>query len=414
MIKKIVLWSCILCLIFGLYSCQATDILTGEETPDKEWDLIVESGSNTTVNLYVTEADEKMRAWLSSKYYNQLKTLYNIELNVKIMTQDDIISIVETELLNEVKDGVIDILILKDDEFRTFYDKGLLYSEISDKVLNFDDRLNKLTLDIKSEHGFPLESYAVPFGREQMVLTFDEDELETFPVSTEELMSFAKDNPQTFTYPNPMLDEVGGEFVRTVIYEIVGAENMEALFEAEVAIETVEEIIMPGLNYLKELDQYLYKEEGAYLKGIEDVNYAFFNGDLYFSMSHDYSYITDAIKNEVYPDGARNFLFDQGTIMDTFYFAVPVNASNKTGAILAIHEMLSLDMQVDKYTPASWGNLPVLDTNLIGEADAEKFEKASLKRHSVRVEELATKRYHELPKDVILMINDLWEIHVNQ
>ncbi|MCH4888968.1 ABC transporter substrate-binding protein [Acidaminobacter sp. JC074] len=414
MIKKVLLWSIILCLTLAMVSCQTADILTGDQTPDKEWDLIVESGSNTTVNLYVTDTDEKMRAWLSSKYYNQLKTMYNIELSIKIMSLDDITTILEAELLNEVKDGVIDLVILKDEEFRIMHEKGLLYAEIGDKVLNFDDRLNKLLMDVKSEHGYALDGYGVPFGRQQMVLTFDEDELEIYPTSTEDLMSFVEDNPSSFTYPNPTMDEVGGEFIRTVIYEIVGSENMEVLFEEGVTKERVEEIIMPGLDYLKALDPYLLKDEAMYYESIDQVDQAFLNGDLFFTMNSDFSYITDAIKNEVYPDGARNFVFDQGTVMDTLYFAVPLNASNKTGAILAIHEMLSLDMQVDKYAPANWGSLPVIDTNLISEADAELFLKASLKRHAVRVEELADKRYHELPQSVIMMINDLWDMHVNQ
>jgi len=91
-----------------------------------------------------------------------------------------------------------------------------------------------------------------------------------------------------------------------------------------------------------------------------------------------------------------------------------MNASNKTGAIVAINELLSIEMQLDKYIPSNWGSLPIFDLNLMSDSDAEKFEKASVKRNTVRVEELSLNRYSELPMTVIEMMNTLWDQNVNQ
>lgn len=413
MFKSIKLWSLILCLMLGLVSCQTADIIIGNETPDKDWDLIVESGSNTTVNLYATEADEELRAWFSSKFYKHLMETYNITMNIKVLSFDDIVYTLEQDILNEVKDGGIDLLVLKDDEFRKLKEKNLLYPGIADKIPNMAENINVLDMDVSTEHGYPLDQYAVAFGREQMVLVFDEDVLENYPMNTEELMSFLEENPGRFTYPNPITDEVGGEFVRTVIYEIIGAEKIEMLITEDMTQEEIKTLIMPALDYLKALDDYLFKDDGKYFKHIEDVDQAFFAGDLYFTISSDFAYVTDAINNEYYPEGAKNFIFEEGTIMDTLYFAVPVNASNKTGSIISIHEMLSVDLQLDKYVPSNWGNLPILETNLMSEIDAEKFSKASVKRNTVRVEELAANRYYELPQHVIDIINVLWQQHLN-
>ncbi len=414
MIKKISVISIMLVITLSMMSCQVADILTGEKTPDKDWDLIVDSAKNTTVNLYVTKADEEMRAWLSSKYYKHLMETYNIELNVKILSFEDIMYTLEVDVLNEEKNGELDLLLLQDDEFRKFNEKQFLYPDIADKVLNLKDNINVLELDVNSEHGYPLDGLGVAFARTQFVLMFDEDVLETYPIDTTELLEFAKENPDTFTYPNPMTDETGGEFIRTVIYELIGQEKMETLFLGEITEAELEIMIKPALDYLKRLDAYILKDEGIYFKSIESVDQAFKDGLLYFSMSQDFAYAVDAINNETYPDGARSFIFENGTIMDTMYFAVPMNASNKTGAIVAINEMLSIQLQLDKYTPSNWGNLPIVDLNLMNESDAASFGKASVKRNTVRVEELAIARYNELPMSVIEMINKLWDTHVNQ
>jgi putative spermidine/putrescine transport system substrate-binding protein len=320
----------------------------------------------------------------------------------------------EVDVLNEEKNGELDLLLLQDDEFRKFKEKQFLYPDIADKVLNFKDNINVLELDVNSEHGYPLDGFGVAFGRTQFVLMFDEDELETYPIDTTELLDFAKENPDTFTYPNPMTDETGGEFIRTVIYELIGQEKVETLFLGEITETELEIMIKPALDYLKRLDAYILKDEGIYFKSIESVDQAFKDGLLYYSMSQDFAYAVDAINNETYPDGARSFIFENGTIMDTMYFAVPMNASNKTGAIVAINEMLSIQLQLDKYTPSNWGNLPIVDLNLMNESDAASFGKASVKRNTVRVEELAFARYNELPMSVIEMINKLWDTHVNQ
>lgn len=301
----------ILGLMMGLISCQTADIITGSETLDKDWDLIVDSGSGTTVNLYATEASDDMRHWMSSKFYKQMQQQYNITLQIKILSFEDIEYTLEQDVLNEIKDGAIDLLILKDDEFRRLKDKQLLYEGIADKIRNLEENINVLDLDVSTEHGEPLETFGVAFGREQFVLTFDEDVLESFPRDTNELMTFLKENPRRFTYPNPLTDEAGGEFVRTVIYEIIGEEALEQLFTESLSMTEIETLIMPALEYLKALDEYIYKDEGTYFKHIEDVDKAFLSGQLYFTMNSDFAYVNDAIDEEFYPEGAKNFILNQ-------------------------------------------------------------------------------------------------------
>jgi len=414
MIKKITVFILTICLILGLSACQTADILTGAKTLDKDWDLIIESANGTVVNLYTTDPDEAMRAWLSSKLYKTLKESYSIELNVKILSFEDILYTLELDALSEVKNGSMDLLILRDDEFRQLKERNYLYDQIADKMPNLQENINMLDFDVSTEHGEPFDNFGVAFGREQFVLVFDEDELETFPINTNELLEFVKENPNTFSYPNPTTDNVGSEFFRTVVYEIVGEENLEMLYTESTDEASLRLMIQPALDYLNELDKYILKDDGLYFKSIDTMNEYFKTGELYFSMSDDFAYTVDAINDEVYPDGARSFMFEKGTIMDSIYLVVPMNAANKTGAIVSINELLSVNMQLDKYVPANWGQLPILDLNLMADSAAEKFGKASVKRNTVRVEELTLNRYSELPMTVIEMMNTLWNTDVNQ
>lgn len=410
--KSIVLL--VLLLVMLLMSCETADILTGNAEPNKEWNLIEESAMDSIVNLYITDTDEAMRAWLTSELYEHLETKYNIELVVKMMTFDDIVQTLENEKANEVKGGSIDILLLRDNEFTLLKNDSLLYEQVSEKIPNLEININKLELDIKTEHGTPLDSYGIPFGREQFVLMFDEDELEIFPTSTDELLDFLIDNPGKFSYPNPVTDSTGAEFIRTVIYEIVGQEPMLAVFDQDYTKDDLKALIQPALDYLKELDMYVLKdEEKQYYKKLSLIDELFLSGDLYFSMSSDFAFAEDAIKAELYPDGASAFMFEEGTISDTSYLAIPMNASNKTGGIVTINELLSAELQLNKYVPGNWGNLPILDLKLMNDTDIEAFERASVRRNALRVETLFTGRYPELPLDIQNMINELWQTEIN-
>jgi putative spermidine/putrescine transport system substrate-binding protein len=396
-----------------LFSCETADILTGTAVPDKDWELIEESATNTTLNLYVTDDDEGMREWLSGYLASHLRNKYNIDLSLKILSFEDIVTTLENEVLNEVSNGSIDLLLLKDNEFSMLLDKEYLYDEITSKLPNYESNINIIESDIISEHGTPLGELGIPFGRQQLVLSFDEDALETYPVDLMALKEFLEETPQTFTYANPMTDNTGSEFLRTVLYELVGTE-MDRLMNKDISLEEVETIIMPGISYLKEIDDLILKEDGKYFTKQSDIDYMYKEGQLLFSMSDRFGYINEAVNEELYPDGAKSFVFDGGSIMDTTYLAIPKNASNKTGSLIAINELISVELQLHKYLPSNFGNLPILDMNLMSEADYEQFSRASIKRNTLRTEILSGARYLELPIEVQKLINEIWDKHLNQ
>ncbi len=415
MTKKIKIILLIIISMSTLVSCKTADILSGQEVPDKDWNLIESSAEGTVLNLYTTELDEEQKNWLSGKFKKELFQNYSITLNVKKLSFEDVMTSLDEDVINEVYRGQIDLILLKDNEFTLLKEKDYLYRKISQKIPNNDEFFNLLDTEINSEHGTLLDDFAIAFGRKQFILVFDEDELESYPHTTEELLEFLKENKKSFTYPNPSLDKTGAEFVRTVIYEIVGKDSMMELLDPSITISEslVYDKIKPALDYLNELDRYLLKDEGGYFKRLEDIDQLFLEGELMFSMASNFSNTNTAIMDEYFPDGAMSFIFDEGTIGDTTYFAVPMNSSNKSGALVAINEAISIDMQLSKYDPKIWGNLPVIDLNLLSEVQAERFKKISVKRNTVRAEELLQGRYPELPVKVQDIINNLWEKHVN-
>jgi putative spermidine/putrescine transport system substrate-binding protein len=118
--------------------------------------------------------------------------------------------------------------------------------------------------------------------------------------------------------------------------------------------------------------------------------------------------VEDKIDEEVYPEGAKSFVFETGSMVDTFYGCIPINAANKSGALIAINELLSVSTQINKYDPSNWGNLPVLSLNLLSEENLEAFDKVSIKRSTLSVQDLQPVGIYEYPLQVQEWIIDIW------
>lgn len=152
-----------------------------------------------------------------------------------------------------------------------------------------------------------------------------------------------------------MTDETGGAFVRTIIYDRVSDQQIDRLYEPDISLSEVEAIVQPGIEYLMALDGFVYKEGGKYLRRQEDIDALFQSGELYFSMNKNYALVDRYIDEDRYPYGAMSFIFDDGTIGDTSYLAVADNGFNKSGALLMINDLLSLEVQSEKFLPSQWG-----------------------------------------------------------
>lgn len=411
--KKILLLIGMLCLVFTI-SCDTADILTGDKELDRDWSLVIESGEDSTVRLYVTKQDEKLRTWLNDYLQPKILTDYKLTLELKIVDFQDLLAILETERNEAIVPGEVDLMLLWGDEFEILKSKGLLYEDIATKIPNNNDWLNAFDQDISMVQGTAIDGYALPFGRNQMVMVYDEDILEIYPRDTEELLRFLKENPSRFTYANPVNDETGAAFVRSIIYDLVSEDHMKLLYDETLTEADVESIIMPGINYLKLLDGYVYKENGRYISRQSDVDVLFQTGQVYFSMTKDFAYIDEAIDKDVYPYGAVSFVLDGGSIGSSNYLALPENGFNKSGALLLINEMMSQEVQVHKYLPSNFGDLPIYDLNLLPQEVLETFQEASLKRGTLTAEILLNARYPELPVRVQEMINQIWLRHMSE
>ncbi|MEM9757486.1 MAG: ABC transporter substrate-binding protein, partial [Pseudomonadota bacterium] len=218
------------------------------------------------------------------------------------------------------------------------------------------------------------------------------------------LLDWIRANPGRFTYPAPP-DFNGSVFVRHVFTHVAGGADRllgpfdQPLYNA-VAAET--------WALLNDLEPFLWREGRTYPTSISQLDQLFSNGEVAFTFNYDPAQFGLAVEAGIYPETVRSYGFSDGTIGNTNYLLIPINAPNPAAAMVAVNLMLGAEAQLEKARPEVWGAEPAIDITRTPPDIQAAF--AALPRHPAVVpsEVLAEAAIPELQADWIAAIEAGW------
>ena len=170
--------------------------------------------------------------------------------------------------------------------------------------------------------------------------------------------------------------------------------------------EVVAEAIEPAFEYLRELNPYLWNEGQTFPSDQPQLNNMFMDGEVVLMMSYGAYDVAVAIENGEYLETAQSFIFENGTLGNTNFIAIAGNSTNKAGAMVAINEMLSPEMQASKYEQLR--TLPVLDHDSLSEEQQALFDEVDPGPGTIPQDELLSARLPEMPGELVPIIEELW------
>ena len=169
--------------------------------------------------------------------------------------------------------------------------------------------------------------------------------------------------------------------------------------------ETVKAAIEPALEYLRELNPYLWNEGKTFPKDSTALTNMYSDGEVVMDISYGaYSTATN-IENGTYTETSQSFQFDKGTIGNTNYIAIAANSGNVAGAQVAINEMLDPEVQADRFTEIR--TIPVVDYNKLNDTQKEAFDKVEIGKGVIPQDELLSKRLPEMPSALVPIIEEI-------
>ena len=390
-------------LLFSFTGCGQEQSGTQKlDLSSAEWDEIVEAARGTTVTFYGWGGDENRNNWLNTTVADYVKEHYDIALEVVGMDINDILSKLSDEKQAGSETGSIDMIWINGENFYSAKDNGLLYGPFTEQLPNMEAYIDLEDPETLNDFCMPIEGYEAPYAKAQMVFFNDSAVTPEAPASAEELLEFCKKYPGKVTYP-ALPDFTGSAFVRNIIYELCGWEQFQ---DMEADYDTVKAAIEPALDYLRELNPYLWNEGKTFPESSTTVDAMFADGELVMDMSYGPFSVATGIAEGTYTDTTRTFVFDNGTIGNTNYMAIAFNSPNKAGAMVVINAILSAELQLTQYEQLR--ELPVVSADKLSAEEQAAFDAVDLGEGVLSQTELLEHRLPEMPASLVPVIEEIW------
>ena len=366
------------------------------------WEDIVAAAKGTTVTFYGWGGDENRNNWLNTTVADYVKSEYDVTLEVVGMNIDDILAKLSGEKQAGSNKGSIDMIWINGENFYSAKENGLLYGPFTQKLPNMEAYIDLNDPETLNDFCMPIDGYEAPYAKAQMVLYNDSAVTPEAPVSAEALLEYCKQYSGKVTYP-ALPDFTGSAFVRNLIYEICGWEQFQTM---DADYNTVKTAVEPAMEYLRQLNPYLWNQGKTFPDSSTTVDAMFADGELVMAMSYGPFGVATGIDQGLYTETTRTFVFDKGTIGNTNYMGIAFNSPNKAGALVVINAILSGRIQLTQY--AQLRELPVVDQTKLSAEEKNAFDAVDLGKGVLSQADLLTHRLPEMPARLVPVIEEIW------
>ena len=398
--KRIIALLLTVIMVLSLFGCGAKE--KDIDLASASWDEILEAAKGTTVTFYGWGGDENRNNWLNTTVAQHVKDNYDITLEVVGMNIDEILAKLSGEKQAGSTKGSIDMIWINGENFYSAKDNGLLWGPFTDKLPNMESYIDLDDPETLNDFCMPIDGYEAPYAKAQLVMYADTAVTPDLPTSAEEFLEFCKANPGKVTYP-ALPDFTGSAFIRNLIYEICGWEQFQTM---EADYDTVKAAVAPAMEYLRELNPYLWNEGKTFPDSSTTTDAMFADGELVMNMSYGPFTVATGISQGLYTQTTQTFVFDNGTIGNTNYMAIGFNSPNKAGAMVVINAIISGEIQLTQY--AELRELPVVATDKLSADEKAAFDAVDLGKGVLSQAELLAHRLPEMPASLVPIIEEIW------
>lgn len=376
---------------------------------DQEWDAILEKAKGQTVDWFMWGGFPTANAYVNGWVAPRMEERYGVKLRqVPIQDIAEIVSkLVVEKQAGKPEGGKVDLMWINGENFRTAKRNDLLFGPFAHTLPN-QKLVDWEKPSVVNDFGEPVEGLESPWGSAQVVFHYDTARISQPPKSVAELIEWIKKNPGRFAYPAPP-DFTGSVFVRHIFYNQAGDVGY---WQGDWDKARFREAAAKTYRLLGDLAPYLWREGKTYPENPVRLSHLFADGEVDFALSYHPAEASKFIIDGLYPETVRTFVFDEGTIANTHFVAIPYNSADKEGAMVVANFLLSPEAQLKKADIDTWGDFPAID---IGRLDAEwqeKFKTLPRGKATLSDEVLQSHQLPEPPSEILIMLEKGWQEHV--
>ena len=351
-------------------ACATPGTQVGAAPETRSWAQITEQAKRQTVDLWMYGGDQQ-----GNRYVDDVLTPAAAELGVTLRrvpvadTKDAMTRILSERQAGST-DGAVDLVWVNGDNFATgkqadAWRCGWASRLPNTKFLAPDDPL--LTRDF----GTDVDGCEAPWHKAQFALVYDARRVAEPPTSMAGVLTWARDHPGRFTYPAPP-DFTGSVFLRQVLNSTSGGyANIPGQFD-----QGTYDKVTPALwDELETLAPSLWRQGRTYPRDSVALDRLFADGEVDLTMTYGPATLTKLVADGTFPATTRVLPFEEGTIGNASFLAIPASAGDSEGAMVVANLALSPEQQALKADPDTWGQFTVLDSDRMTAVDRARFDR---------------------------------------
>lgn len=396
------MWKLFLPLLLSLSllaACRQTDSKQLTQIENQDWTQITESARGKTVRMMMWDGDPLINAYMRDYVAPKIANQFNIQLELVGGSGNEIVHKLMVELEAGRSQGDIDLVWINGENFYKLRQLKALYGPFTDKLPNnrYIDWDNPF---IRVDFQQPVEGYECPWGNVQLAIIYESSRVSHPPKNKEELLEWVKHNPGRFTLDNGF---TGMTFLKSLLYDFAGgSDSLDGPFD-EAKYKMASERLWA---YLNELKPYLWKNGKTYPESVAQLHQLLANGEVDFSMSNNDGEVDNKAEQGVLPDTARAYVLDTGTIRNSHYLGIPIQAPNKDAALVLANFLISPEAQLKKALPKVWGDGSVLDIDRLEPEWKNQFESVPGRIRVAAHSELEAKALMEPAPEVMIRLHE--------
>jgi putative spermidine/putrescine transport system substrate-binding protein len=357
-------WSLLLCC--ALFGCSNSTYESDDKILLMPWDEITKTARQKTVKMAMWDGDPLINAYMRDYVAVRLREQCGVELQLVGGQGNDFVNKLTVDLEAGRARGDFDVMWINGETFYQLRKLNALFGPYTDKLPNSEliDWNNRfIAIDFQQ----PVAGMECPWGNVQLALIYHPARVSQPPKSLDALTLWIKSHPGRFTFDNSF---TGMTFLKSLLYALADGEDaLSGPFDEVVYKRETEKL----WSYLLELKPYLWREGATFPEGVAQLHQLFMNGEVDFTMSNNDGEVDNKAAQGIIPDESRAFVLDSGTIRNSHYLGIPLNAPNKEAALVLINFLISPEAQLKKALPEVWGDGTVLDITKLSDEYRTQF-----------------------------------------
>ena len=338
---------------------QTSDVWTGVLTRAREQTVYFNAWAGSErINAYLRWAGE------------QIHQQFGVRLeHVKITETAEVVKRVRAEKTAGKRDGTVDLVWINGENFLTMKREGLLFGPFAEQLPNFRyvDVTGKPTTRV--DFSEPVDGLEAPWGMAQLTFFADRKRVPTPPRDMAGMLEFARANPGRITYPR-LPDFHGTSFVKQALVEL--NPDRAPLYRA-VTPQSLASASAPLWTYLDALHPHLWRTGRQFPQNAAAIRQMMSDGELLIALTFNPNEAANEIAAKRLADSIYSFQFSSGTIGNTHFLAIPMNARARDGAQVVANFLLSPLAQARKSDIAFWGDPSVLALDKLTASERARF-----------------------------------------